>query len=130
MQDSDTIRFLKGKKVAGLPAPVAQVLKWGEKRVVVDAEGHRQTVTQERLKTMFNQAMAQYQYLDLRKTVHTRPDGTASVILGGREKGERKVYVSREAALQALNRRYNDAFSGKTNAIPQNAVIKRVPRST
>ena len=50
MKTSSTLRLLKGQQTDLLPAPVQKVYKWGQRRIVVDAEKNRVTVSERKLK--------------------------------------------------------------------------------
>jgi hypothetical protein len=107
MNTSNTESFLKGKYFPGLPSPVRRVEKQGDTRVITDSRGNTLKVTKKKLLGAFNQVLAYHQKVETLKTVRTLPNYRATVMLGGRLKGERKTYSSKENAFRAVDRRYN-----------------------
>lgn len=104
---SSTERFLIGKQTTALPAPIHSVWKQGDKRILVDERSNRTVLTKEQLLTVFNGALADTQHSAMLRTIRTMRNHRASVMLGGKTKGERRVYDSRSRAEQVLARRYN-----------------------
>jgi hypothetical protein len=90
-----------------MPAPVKEVLKFGQKRIVVDEKGNRETFSKRKMVTAFGKVLTEYQRQTMHKSVRTRKDLTAIAWLGGTQKGEKKVYVNKQAAHRAIDRHYD-----------------------
>lgn len=102
--ESSTVRFLKGRKVAGLDSPVKSVEVRGDRRTIITETGERRTVSKQVLTNMLHKAIGAQQLASALRSIRERPDGTAAITLGGAERGERKTYVSAAAARQAAHR--------------------------
>jgi hypothetical protein len=107
MKSSGTERFLKGKNVPFCDGRVKQILQYGEqKRIVVDEKGKRKVVTKRELMNAFNKVLREHQLKGMMKTVREQRDLTATAMLGGKVRGERKHYASVAAAKRAIKRAY------------------------
>ena len=107
MELSSTTRFLRGKKVPGLPGPVATVLKREDgSRILVDARGNRLTLNPHRLKLAFNRVLAQHQLAEALTTVRKMDGHRATIMLGGKVNGERLTFSSPQAAIAAAKSHY------------------------
>jgi uncharacterized protein YbjQ (UPF0145 family) len=108
MKTSSTTRFLKGKQLEFCQGRVGQILQYGrQKRIVVDEFGNRVTVSKRVLMGGFNKALREHQMKAMMKTVKEAKDLTATAIIGGKKKGEKKHYVSAAAARRAIRRAYS-----------------------
>lgn len=97
----------------GLPAPVSNITKQGANRVVTDTQGHSLVISKRKLKTAFNSALAEHQRQIALKTVRETRSHRATVMLGGVIRGQKHSYVSKSAAIAAVNRRYDQAPNAK-----------------
>ena len=106
MNLSSTSRYLSGKTLPGKEVPVSAVYWKGNKRVVVFKDGSTETTTKTKLKNAFIKVLSVGQKQAMAQTLTRHKDGTASVVIGGNEKGLRKTYVSEQGAKRALDRYY------------------------
>lgn len=117
--ESGMQRFLRGKEIAGLPAPIQTVEKIGENRKFTDVRGNVLVLKPGQAKAAFNKALAVHQRIEALKTVRqTKGKYTATVMLGGKHKGVKQTYQNKASAMAAVNQRYSLAFSsGSTRPI-------------
>jgi hypothetical protein len=107
-------RFLAGKRIAGLPAPVATVEKVGDKRVVTDVRGNQIAMKEPQMKLAFNKALAVHQRALALSSVRINRGHTATAILGGLKNGEKLTFQNVASAKAAINKRYNQAITPRT----------------
>lgn len=107
---SSMMRFLKGRQLpdAGTDAPIARVVKQGNKRIVTFGDGTRKTYTKANLVAQFNKRLQQDQAKMAVRSIRFVDEKRKSVkvTIGGKQKGERKTYSSRGHALRAVERAY------------------------
>jgi hypothetical protein len=109
MHQSGTTRFLAGKILPlENPSPVRKVIANGTERIVVHEDSSLSYLTKRRLKRILTQVMAQHQFEEMSKTMVRHKDGSASITLGGHEKGDTKKYSSPAAAMRALRKHYKE----------------------
>ncbi len=105
-QESSTNRFLFGKKVAGLSAPVQSIIKYGDQRIIRDQRNNTMTVTKGRLRAIVSQVLIEEERKKAVASVRPMLDGRATVKIGGQVKGTTQIHKTMLAARQAAFDRY------------------------
>lgn len=106
-QTSGLQRYLKNKNLSFCEGRVRQILKWGDqKRIILDDKGNRVIVSKRKLLAAFNEVLKKDQKNSMAKTIVQTSDLTATMMLGGTQRGKRKSYKSVAHAKRALTRRY------------------------
>jgi hypothetical protein len=103
---SSTIRFLKGKIWPDKEVPIKDITIRGQERVIHFKGGETLAVSRQRLVNAFHKIMARHQKHQMRETIKVLPDKRVSMMIGGLQRGKQKIYVSKKAAEQALDRWY------------------------
>lgn len=110
MQRSTLEAYLQHKRLLGksvpTEAPVKRVLKRGDFRYIRYADGVEERVTKRQLLNRFNSTLQHTQAKLSIKSIKRCEDGTATVLIGGKKKGEVKKYASPRHALLAVRRSY------------------------
>ena len=111
MQKSSLERYLRLKSLPAAPtaAPVKAIEKFGDKRIVTFQDGTRKTYTKQDLVRQLNSRLQTEQASIAMRSIRKTPDGTHRVTIGGAEHGERKEFVHRGHAVNAVKRAYPKA---------------------
>lgn len=100
---SNTLKSLKGKPFGN--STISTILKMGDRRIVVTANGST-TLTKDELYKLLQDTKAPEQKAAMAKTMHQNADGTVSMCLGGTKRGKLKTYKTISGARRALTRCY------------------------
>jgi hypothetical protein len=111
MSISNLQRYLEARQLHGAPtsAPVKQITKRGGWRTVHFEDGTKQTYSKRQLVNRFNVTLQRDQAKMAVKSVRQMKDGTATAMIGGKQRGERRKYSSPQSALRAIRRAYPKA---------------------
>lgn len=111
--ESQTTRFLRGKKFPGVEGKVVSVQKWRDRRIIKTETGEKLILSKRQLIHRFNKVLAGHQLNSALKSIRPGPDLRVTAWLGGAQKGTKKTYVNIGAARRAIRRHYHLAGKSK-----------------
>ena len=107
-KQSRTVAYLKGKRLDGTGKTVEDVQVKGTQRIVTFKDGSHEVMHRDAFMDKFIHTMNRHQAASSKRGMRKLPGGKVAITLGGKQRGERKIYSSESEATKALSRKYGN----------------------